>query len=952
MSSPRPRVFISYSHQDKDLLPALVAQLKALEQAGLPDVWDDTRIDAGAKWYPEIEAAMQGAAVAVCLVSEYFLASDFCIKKEVPFLIERAEEDGLLLIPVLLSDCPWDEHSWVAERQMLPGEGRSVRSHFAQNPAAVFSKVAKRISNKLKDPNYEPPKRRVAWPELAPDRRDLTRLPETGAALFGRDQELQLLDSAWSSAEQAGSTPTRIVAFTANGGVGKSTLVNHWLRGMNRDRFRGATRVFGWSFYSQGVREEGMASADIFVDATLSFFGDPDPTAGSPWDKGERLARLVGAERALLVLDGLEPLQSGHAFERGKLNDPALQMMLRGLAAHAGGLCVITTREPLPDLDGLAGVTAKDLEHITPEDGRALLRTARVVGTDTELEELSKRFGLHALTVSLLGVYLHEKDPAHGTGPAQEIEQLPGAAPINRVLAGFAALLAGSAELDVLRLLGLFDRPADHGCLGALRAKPAIAGLTERAVKLNDAAWNGALARLEKLRLIHVQRKGSGKTAAGDPPYAVDAHPLLREHFAAELRSGQADAWRAAHRRLYEYLRDTTEARPDSLDGLQPLYQAVLHGCLAGLQQDAFDNVYYDRILRRLEAYSIRKLGAVGADLGAVACFFEKPWTRLSSNLSEPAQAWLLSTAAFHLRALGRLTEALEPMRAALLVTVDRDDWKNAASCAINLSELELALGDVAGAVRYAEQSVTFAERGDAFLRMVARATHANALHHAGRRAEALRHFGEGERLQAEDQPESPLLYSLRGFQYCDLLLADAERAAWQTLLNLQSATHNSQLQNACHSISERAAQTLKWVTTQGSLLDIALDHLTLGCAALYQAILAGSSPVACHASLDSAVSGLRAAGQQHELPRALLTRAWCRVVEGDVRGAHADFDEAWQIAERGSMKLYMADIHLHRARLFRDKSELLKARALIEACGYWRRKEELEDAEAAAGAW
>jgi len=43
-------------------------------------------------------------------------------------------------------------------------------------------------------------------------------------------------------------------------------------------------------------------------------------------------------------------------------------------------------------------------------------------------------------------------------------------------------------------------------------------------------------------------------------------------------------------------------------------------------------------------------------------------------------------------------------------------------------------------------------------------------------------------------------------------------------------------------------------------------------------------------------------------------------------------------------MKLHMADIHLHRARLFRDKSELAKARALIAACGYWRRKEELEE--------
>lgn len=51
-------------------------------------------------------------------------------------------------------------------------------------------------------------------------------------------------------------------------------------------------------------------------------------------------------------------------------------------------------------------------------------------------------------------------------------------------------------------------------------------------------------------------------------------------------------------------------------------------------------------------------------------------------------------------------------------------------------------------------------------------------------------------------------------------------------------------------------------------------------------------------------------------------------------------------------MKLHMADIHLHRARLFRDKEELGKARAMIEECGYWRRKEELEDAEAAALRW
>ena len=56
-------------------------------------------------------------------------------------------------------------------------------------------------------------------------------------------------------------------------------------------------------------------------------------------------------------------------------------------------------------------------------------------------------------------------------------------------------------------------------------------------------------------------------------------------------------------------------------------------------------------------------------------------------------------------------------------------------------------------------------------------------------------------------------------------------------------------------------------------------------------------------------------------------------------------------------MKLHMADIHLHRARLFFRETEypwespaadLAAARKLIEKCGYGRRKEELEDAERA----
>ncbi len=55
---------------------------------------------------------------------------------------------------------------------------------------------------------------------------------------------------------------------------------------------------------------------------------------------------------------------------------------------------------------------------------------------------------------------------------------------------------------------------------------------------------------------------------------------------------------------------------------------------------------------------------------------------------------------------------------------------------------------------------------------------HADALHQPGCRAEAEAQFREAEQLPAESQPEYSLLYSLRGFQHCDLLLAAAERGA------------------------------------------------------------------------------------------------------------------------------------------------------------------------------
>ena len=83
--------------------------------------------------------------------------------------------------------------------------------------------------------------------------------------------------------------------------------------------------------------------------------------------------------------------------------------------------------------------------------------------------------------------------------------------------------------------------------------------------------------------------------------------------------------------------------------------------------------------------------------------------------------------------------------------------------------------------------------------------------------------------------------------------------------------------------------------------------------------------------------------------------------LEGEPDASRRDLEEAWHIAERGPMRLYMADIHLHRARLFHGENpypwkspaeDLAQAHKRIEQGGYHRREEERADAEQAAKSW
>lgn len=903
-----PRAFISHSSADDRYVDGLKQFLRGTRQ--FDSVYVDSHdITPDEEFWKRIEAEILQCDAFVVVLSHASVNS-YWVDREVQF----ARANGKQVIPVRIDDCKlpdsFDGHAIIDLRQ---GRGDKVK---------IGTSRILRHSPKV---------------------------------LFGRERELAALDAAWAR------PALNVYTLVAWGGAGKTSLVAHWVsERLAAKGWPGVERYFDWSFYSQGTGESRQTSSDLFIQDALTFFGDPDPVKGSPWERGERLSGLIRQHRTLLVLDGIEPLQYPvNDPQAGRLKDQALEALLHGLAADNPGLCIVTTREHLTNVESQATTEEEKLDRLEKEAAVSLLRHLQVVGTEAEMEAAWRDAGGHALTLQLLGRFIadayEDRDIRHYEDVNFEKADLErqGRSPF-KVMIAYERWLQSAGperqrELAVLRLTGLFDRPMSRSCLAALRAEPIIPGLTDALVVLKETQWNVALKRLSEVDLLSLS------------PDAIDAHPLIREYFAKQLRETQPAAFTEAHSRLFDHLCETTLYRPDTLDGLAPLYEAVAHGCLAGRQQEACEKVYIDRITRHEEKYVIHKLGAIGADLAAVAAFFEEPWSRVSPNLHEDAQAWLLHQAAFRLRALGRLTESLEPIRASLVMRIQQKNWKEAANSANNLCELDVMLGRLTDAVADARQAIIYADQsGDAFRRMFIREAAADALHQAGQRADAGTFFAEAERMQKERQPQFDLLYSMGGFRYCDWLLALAERAAWQALLYSAgvSPVRNPDSQDGhttiCDEVERRENKMFEWRLPTDSLLDIALDHLTLARIGLIRAILTHALP---QPTLDlphvaTAVNGLRNAGTLHHVPQGLLTAALYHFVRGEHAAARRFLAEAQQIAERGPMPLYLANIHLYRARIFRDKAELAKARQLIEQCGYWRRKEELEDAEAAATHW
>lgn len=146
----RDKVFISYSHSDKEWLDRLQIHIKPYERKGIIEPWDDTKIKVGSQWKDEIKKALDSAKVAVLLVSADFIASDFITENELKPLLVAAKNEGTIILPIIIKPCAYSE-SELETFQSVNSPSQPLCGMTDYEQEQVLATGAQRIKKALKE---------------------------------------------------------------------------------------------------------------------------------------------------------------------------------------------------------------------------------------------------------------------------------------------------------------------------------------------------------------------------------------------------------------------------------------------------------------------------------------------------------------------------------------------------------------------------------------------------------------------------------------------------------------------------------------------------------------------------------------------------------------------------------------------------------------------------------
>ncbi len=142
------KVFFSYAHEDEALRDKLANHLKVMERTGVIESWHDRQILPGQEWDGQIDDNLATADIILLLVSDDFLASDYCWNVEVKQALKRHEDNDACVIPIILREVDWNRAPF-SKLQALPKNAEAVTNWANQDQA--FTDIARGIRKAVEE---------------------------------------------------------------------------------------------------------------------------------------------------------------------------------------------------------------------------------------------------------------------------------------------------------------------------------------------------------------------------------------------------------------------------------------------------------------------------------------------------------------------------------------------------------------------------------------------------------------------------------------------------------------------------------------------------------------------------------------------------------------------------------------------------------------------------------
>ncbi|HEX6899229.1 MAG TPA: P-loop NTPase fold protein [Thermoanaerobaculia bacterium] len=145
----RPIIHISFSHNDQSWVGRLEKHLEAALGGPYESEIFLSPIEKGFKdkeWRELLLGVIERASVAILLISQNFLKSDFVRQVEAPALLQRRLSDRpFLLVPIIVEPCQWQEVDWLAPLSVRPHNARPLSLFSPEDQDGVLAQISQEI---------------------------------------------------------------------------------------------------------------------------------------------------------------------------------------------------------------------------------------------------------------------------------------------------------------------------------------------------------------------------------------------------------------------------------------------------------------------------------------------------------------------------------------------------------------------------------------------------------------------------------------------------------------------------------------------------------------------------------------------------------------------------------------------------------------------------------------